>query len=782
MTLILSNSVPESIIPNIGDIIATYELPDVLPVGFKGKVKSIETSENNEINILCEDIPLTDVVKRLYAVTVGNSIDERQLNGNRASNKSYSRNRINFNPGPIYLTTPFDIYRPITNPLSIGNSVNITLTPKISANTTIIVDENIGLSVHTDAKCSYSLKENINLASELSWSKDLPFIGMPVYFDIGYGFRIYLEGGLMADLSGETVQQHEFSQDFTHDFSVEYYSSNPHNSHTSSRFNLDKTDYKLKELSGSLTAKLATYMELGLTWLSKEIISAGARAEVGLRLSAYSGINIDELPAKGQDPENYNILKESNAVSLGGYWGVYGVGNIFMLGGSIGGEYETGTPLYEDYYYPIFTSLTAERQDNSNVLITVKMDEPSEIPFTVGFCISDADGNVIEKYYHTSIFVKGCDFSSFGHSVSGLYDDKTYIVTPIVRQLGYDIWATPCANLKSNSTEKINTLGHKLISSSNKAILSGQINRQELSSGVVGFVRTTDSMPTPYVVAIYDVSSMTDDIFNFGMNVYSNTSYNYRAFYTSNGQDTIYGETKTFFIPKENLIPFTLDADEIVNTAAEVSGYIEGYLSGRDAVTYYFEYSDNPDLSDCKRTETKYYYYREDCPEKTRLIGLKPYTLYYYRMVAEYGSDILYGDVRQFRTLDNGLQYIEEVDLGLSVNWASCNLNATRPESEGGRFQWAEVIEGDKGTYYDNNGFHIATFCYSYKDDAAKYILGEEWSVPTPSQVTELFDKCETEGIYDFEISVRGILKGVKFIGPNGNCIYLPAGEYWTTQ
>lgn len=85
----------------------------------------------------------------------------------------------------------------------------------------------------------------------------------------------------------------------------------------------------------------------------------------------------------------------------------------------------------------------------------------------------------------------------------------------------------------------------------------------------------------------------------------------------------------------------------------------------------------------------------------------------------------------------------EAVDLGLSVNWATCNIGAETPEEEGGYFAWGEVEPRDYFTA-DN---------YKYKDDldftwqkdvndAAYVAWGGDWRMPTRDELQELIDKC----------------------------------------
>ena len=37
--------------------------------------------------------------------------------------------------------------------------------------------------------------------------------------------------------------------------------------------------------------------------------------------------------------------------------------------------------------------------------------------------------------------------------------------------------------------------------------------------------------------------------------------------------------------------------------------------------------------------------------------------------------------------------YVEAVDLGLSVRWANCNVGATKPTESGAFFAWGETVE-----------------------------------------------------------------------------------------
>lgn len=117
------------------------------------------------------------------------------------------------------------------------------------------------------------------------------------------------------------------------------------------------------------------------------------------------------------------------------------------------------------------------------------------------------------------------------------------------------------------------------------------------------------------------------------------------------------------------------------------------------------------------------------------------------------------------------------VNLGLSTNWASCNIGADVPEGKGSYFSWGETKTKDiyneetykfgypPSKYTDEDGMTqlIST------DDAAQVNWGGLWRMPTRADEEELYEKCDWEWT-----TVNGV-DGFKVTGPNGNSIFLPA-------
>ena len=122
------------------------------------------------------------------------------------------------------------------------------------------------------------------------------------------------------------------------------------------------------------------------------------------------------------------------------------------------------------------------------------------------------------------------------------------------------------------------------------------------------------------------------------------------------------------------------------------------------------------------------------------------------------------------------------IDLGLSVEWASCNVGATLPEEPGGYYAWGEINEKDE---YDEETYKytykkyghiqtkkIASNISGTKYDVATSIMGNGFRIPTKQEMKELILDC-TWDYYSYKGQSGFIVKG-----KNGNKIFIPAVGY----
>ena len=127
------------------------------------------------------------------------------------------------------------------------------------------------------------------------------------------------------------------------------------------------------------------------------------------------------------------------------------------------------------------------------------------------------------------------------------------------------------------------------------------------------------------------------------------------------------------------------------------------------------------------------------------------------------------------------------IDLGLpsGTKWACCNIGANAPGDYGNYYAWGETqpkevynwsnyihCDGSSSTCHDI-GLDIAGTQY----DAATANWGAPWRMPSREQCEEFRTNCT----YVWT-SMDGV-EGLRFTGPNGGSIFLPAaGNRWNNE
>ena len=116
--------------------------------------------------------------------------------------------------------------------------------------------------------------------------------------------------------------------------------------------------------------------------------------------------------------------------------------------------------------------------------------------------------------------------------------------------------------------------------------------------------------------------------------------------------------------------------------------------------------------------------------------------------------------------------YVEAVDLGLSVRWANCNVGATKPTESGAFFAWGETSEKeiyDWDSYVDSDCTALRSSISGTMNDAAYVAWGDQWRLPSLVEMQELCDRCTW--VWQEKNGVEGCL----VTGPSGASIFLPA-------
>ena len=266
-----------------------------------------------------------------------------------------------------------------------------------------------------------------------------------------------------------------------------------------------------------------------------------------------------------------------------------------------------------------------------------------------------------------------------------------------------------------------------------------------------------------------------------------NTTYYVKA-YTKMYDYVVYGEQKSFTTEKYETIVNTSSVTDITTNSAICGGNImsdEAENIVERGICW--STSSQPDINDfCAASGAGAGSFT------CNMTVLEDNTTYYVKAYAKLKDEIVYGSQKSFKTEEGFCDPDGEiaghgyVDLGLpsGLKWATCNVGASSPEDYGDYFAWGETspkAEYSFETYLhwndaDGDGAAEAAINYDISGnsqyDAATVNWGGSWRMPTKDEMQELVDHCEWE-----LTQVNGV-KGVRVIGVNGKCIFLPAGSY----
>ena len=163
------------------------------------------------------------------------------------------------------------------------------------------------------------------------------------------------------------------------------------------------------------------------------------------------------------------------------------------------------------------------------------------------------------------------------------------------------------------------------------------------------------------------------------------------------------------------------------------------------------------------------------------MTNLKANTTYYVRAYATNEAGTVYGEVKNFKTLEedpeetisgteNGHDY---VDLGLpsGLKWATCNVGASTSTDYGHYYAWGEITTKTEYTEYNSltYGKQMNDISGNSQYDAATANWGGSWRMPTKNELNELINNCT------WTWTIQNGVNGYNVEGPNGNSIFLPA-------
>lgn len=102
------------------------------------------------------------------------------------------------------------------------------------------------------------------------------------------------------------------------------------------------------------------------------------------------------------------------------------------------------------YIFPVFENVSAKRQKGDQTKAEAKSSvlRTPLLPLKLGFSVLDQDGNVINLQYDSRTYKAGNLFEAFTTELTGLQSGEKYKVRPTIKMMGYDISASPVAEIE----------------------------------------------------------------------------------------------------------------------------------------------------------------------------------------------------------------------------------------------------------------------------------------------------------------------------------------------
>ena len=344
------------------------------------------------------------------------------------------------------------------------------------------------------------------------------------------------------------------------------------------------------------------------------------------------------------------------------------------------------------------------------------------------------------------------------------------------------------------------------------AILNASLNLTDCryESLEYGFELTPEGGQTTTLIA----DNHADNSFSYQADNLTLNKYSYAAYVKLD--DKVYkGKPKTFSTTSIQA-SVTAEVSDVQSTSAKISGSLNIQSEGSFSTSAVLYFSSSESTLEGLRSngKIKTLTLEEDGSYSDTLSELTKSTAYNFVVVANVDDVEFASQIGYFSTLEYSIP--SQVDLGLSVKWASFNLGATKPTEFGGYYQWAGTEDvSDKNIYLDWNNCPYHTDFNEYsgwlkyhgkvdnktvleaEDDAATVALGGNWRIPTDAEWSELRNTDNCSWTWTTIDGVCGYKVQSKKFGYTDKWIFLPAagrrshnqlngdgvfGKYWSSS
>ncbi len=285
LTICFRPDTPKILLPCVGDKLVTTEMSSTFVAGFAGKVEQIE-NKGESIVITCSPVALDEVFEQFVYVNDGRGY-ETNIEEKYSIRKAPRTWEDSYSPGEISfpLTAPFSVqFKPDPKgdlAYEFSPEANIGITPTYSWKTVLAVLPISGPTISIDLVQDYATALNYQFSGAIDWTHDFTPGDIPL-FAVAPFVWVYGELGIFVRANASISTEQHWRQSFRYTFHYEA----SRNTLYIPRISFDEISVDNKH-SGNFLVKgelgVGVYIELGVECLAKWFISAGGRAEVGVK-------------------------------------------------------------------------------------------------------------------------------------------------------------------------------------------------------------------------------------------------------------------------------------------------------------------------------------------------------------------------------------------------------------------------------------------------------------------------------------------------------------------
>lgn len=457
LVLKLKLNTPAMIIPVKGAKLVLLEGTKVLPYGFSGIVSDVQYGSSS-IDVVCEQAYLEDLFDSFSSVSTvyGYNPDSIGSNPNSAPGGphrvAYAPDDIVFSLGPYRINRTYEVSQGIKYDgdlaLSGGTNFSVEVQPTFRIHTFLILGEGHGTYFNCSITGDLQVTSQSSLYGSISYNHD--FDGIVASFPIpatANMVNFYINPGLFVRANASISSSVTSSQRYTFGMYFDYSSKGQNSFKPSIGGRLAGSSVDMSGcIDGSIGA--GVYIETGFNLLSREIAKVCVRGELGAQFSSGFVFRNSDIEGASKETKLYERLK-TTTFELSSFANVSLQASVAHTGNGL--TWEDSEPIFTRNLVPEFsnTKLSLSAESTTSLDAYTELRGNCILPVPVGYKLFDKEQNEVADYDAGVNYTNKA--AKLEHTFTGLQEDERYdyVVYPKVKLFGFDVLASPAANVES---------------------------------------------------------------------------------------------------------------------------------------------------------------------------------------------------------------------------------------------------------------------------------------------------------------------------------------------